>query len=485
LIAVYAACLAECKLKGVRLGIDFTAKIGLNKANASEQRTTDMSLYRQLQLRAQEHRPIRLGVIGAGKFGTMFLAQALRLPGVHVVGVADLNIDQAKSNLKLAGWPEDQYSAGSLDAAMQSGATFICEDSGTLIKSPVIEIIVECTGNPVVAVGHLTAAFSAGKHVISATVEADALCGAALARAARQAGVIYSMAFGDQPALVCELVDWARTCGFEVAAAGRGHKWRPEFRHSTPDTIWENWGLTPEQAKRGRLNPKMFNSFLDGTKPAIESAAIANACGLSVPSGGLAYPSGSIDDLPNLMRPKSDGGILERAGMVEVLNSLTENGEPIDYDIRMGVWVCVNAVTEYQKHCLEEYKVKTDDSGRYMCAYKRWHLIGLELGMSVASVGLRGEATGVAEEFRADVVAVAKRDLARGETLDGEGGFTVAGQLRPSAISVPMRALPLGLAGGVNLIRAVKMDQILTYDDVVLDENAKAVQMRREVEGML
>lgn len=444
-----------------------------------------MSLYRQLQARSEEQRPIRVGLVGAGKFGTMFLAQTARLPGIHVIGIADLNVAQAKSNLALAEWPAERYEAASLDAALQSGATYVGDDASHLIAHPAIEIIIECTGNPVVAVGHLTAAFAAGKHVISATVEADALCGAALSKAARNAGVIYSMAFGDQPALVCDLVDWARTCGFEVASAGRGHKWKPEFRHSTPDTIWDNWGLTQEQATRGRLNPKMFNSFLDGTKPAIESSAIANACGLSVPSEGLAYPPGSIDDLPNLMRPRSEGGVLEGPGMVEVLNSLDETGSPIDYDIRMGVWVCINAVTEYQKNCLEEYKVKTDDSGRYMCAYKRWHLIGLELGMSVANVGLRGEATGVAEEFRADVVAVSKRDLNAGEMLDGEGGYTVAGQLRPSSVSVPMGALPLGLAGGIKLRRDVKIDQILTYDDVELDESLIALKLRRDVEGMV
>ncbi len=443
-----------------------------------------MSLFHQLQLREQNAQPIRVGVIGAGKFGTMFLAQALRLPGVHVVGIADLNPEQARSNLRLAHWPDDRFGAGSVAAAIQSGATFVCDEAAMLIAAPEIDIIVECTGNPVVAVTHLTAAFAAGKHVISATVEADALCGAALARAARQAGVIYSMAFGDQPALVCDLVDWARTCGFEVAAAGRGHKWRPEYRHSTPDTVWDHWGLTAEQAERGRLNPKMFNSFLDGTKPAIESSAIANACGLSVPAAGLAFPSGSIDDLPNLMRPEAEGGVLEGPGMVEVLNSLDADGAPIDYDIRMGVWVCVQAVTEYQKTCFEEYKVTTDDSGRYMCAYKRWHLIGLELGLSVASVGIRGEATGVADAFRADVVAVAKRDLDAGERLDGEGGYTVAGQLRPSTVSVPMRALPLGLAGDITLTRPVAADQILTYDDVQLDEGLAAVRLRREVEAM-
>lgn len=443
-----------------------------------------MSLYRQLQIRAQERRPIRVGVIGAGKFGTMFLGQAIRLPGVHIVGIADLSVAGARSNLHLAEWSPEQYGAGSLEEARRTGATCVLEDSAALIADPMIEIIVECTGNPMVAVEHLIAAFRAGKHVISATVEADTLCGAALAREARDNGVIYSMAYGDQPAMVCDLVDWARTCGFEVTAAGRGHKWRPTYRHSTPDTVWDHWGLTREQAERGRLNPKMFNSFLDGTKPAIESAAIANACSLSAPASGLAYPSGSIDDLPNLMRPIADGGVLEGAGMVEVLNSLDPDGNQIEYDIRMGVWVCVRGVTEYQRHCFEEYKVKTDESGHYICAYKRWHLIGLELGMSVANVGLRGEATGTAETFRADVVTVAKRDLDAGAQLDGEGGYTVAGQLRPSTVSVPMRALPLGLTGGVRLLRPVKADTILTYDDVELDETLTAVRLRREVEKM-
>lgn len=442
-----------------------------------------MSLYRQLLQRAEEARPIRVGVIGAGKFGTMFLAQVLRLPGIHVVGVADLDVSRAKSNLALAEWPEDQYSASSLDAAYQSGTTFVTDAAAHLIDAPMIDIIIDCTGHPVIAVGHHLAAFAAGKHVISATVEADALCGAALAREARRAGVVYSMAFGDQPALVCDLVDWARTCGFEVAAAGRGHKWHPDYRFATPDTVWNHWGLTPEQAERGRLNPKMFTSFLDGTKPAIESSAIANACGLDAPANGLIYPSGSIDDLPNQMRPRSEGGVLDGNGMVEVQNCLTEDGEQIGYDIRMGVFVCVKAVTGYQKNCFEEYKVRTDDSGRYMCAYKRWHLIGLELGMSVANVGLRGEATGVADEFRADVVAVAKRDLAVGESLDGEGGYTVAGQLRPSAISVPMKALPLGLATNIRVVRPVARDTILTYDDVEIDGTQPAVRLRREIEA--
>ena len=444
-----------------------------------------MSLHAQLLARKARNNPIRVGVIGAGKFGSMFLSQAVRIPGVHVVGIADLNVAQAKSNLANVHWTAEQYGAASLDAALRDGNTHVGDSFEALVAHPAIELIVEATGNPIVAAEHLLAAFAARKHVISATVELDSFCGLAIANAAQRAGVIYSMAYGDQPAMTCELVDWARTCGFEVAAAGRGHKWRPDFRLSTPDTIWDNWGLTREQAERGRLNPKMFNSFLDGTKPAIESAAIANACGLDVPSQGLTYPLGSIDDIPFLMRPKAVGGQLEHSGMVEVVNGLKPDGSEYEHNIRMGVFVVVEAVTDYQRKCLEEYKVRTDDTGRFMCLYKQWHLIGLELGMSVANVGLRGEATGIAREFRGDVVAVAKRDLAIGEVLDGEGGYTVAGQLRPARDSVPMKALPLGLSGGVRMLRPVKADTILTYDDVTLDENLAAVKLRREVERLI
>lgn len=441
-----------------------------------------MSLFKQLQQRHADGRPLRVGVVGAGKFGTMFLAQTRRLPGIHVVAVADLSPATARANLELAEWPAEQYAAASLEAAADGGTTHVGEDAPALIGSPHVDIVVECTGNPLAAVDHLLAAFAAGKHAISATVEADAVCGAVLASRARQSGVVYSMAYGDQPAMVCDLVDWARTCGFEVAAAGRGHKWKPEYRFSTPDTVWDHWGVDRQQAERGRLNPKMFNSFLDGSKPAIESAAIANACGLSAPRDGLAYPAGSITDIPALMRPHCEGGVLERAGMVEVVSSLRPDGTEIDDNIRMGVWVCVRADTDYLRNCFSEYKVTTDESGRFFCLYKRWHLIGLELGLSVASVGLRGEATGTATGFRADVVSVAKRDLAAGEVLDGEGGYCVAGQLRPADRSVAMDALPLGLTGGVSVRRPVAKDTVLTYNDVTLDESQNAVQLRRQQE---
>ena len=442
-----------------------------------------MSLHRQLQQRAAQGRPIRIGLIGAGKFGSMYLAQVPNTPGVHLVGIADLSPEAACSNLARVGWQPQRVQAASLDAALRDGNTHVSDDWAALVRHPAIEVIVECTGNPIAAVDHCLEAFAQGKHVVNVTVEADAFCGPLLARKAAAAGVIYSLAFGDQPALICDLVDWARTCGFPVVAAGRGHKWLPHFAQSTPETVWGYYGLTPEQAVRGGLNPKMFNSFLDGSKPSIESAAVANATGLAVPSNGLLYPPASVEDIPFVTRPQSEGGVLEHKGMVEVISSLEADGRAIPYDIRMGVWVTVEGETDYVRHCFEEYNAHTDPSGRYFTLYKRWHLIGLEVGYSVASIAFRHEATGVAQGWNADVVATAKRDLAPGEMLDGEGGYTVWGKLLPAQRSMQMGGLPLGLAHQVKLLRPVKQGQSLTWDDVAMDRSTRAYRLRREMEA--
>jgi predicted homoserine dehydrogenase-like protein len=443
-----------------------------------------MNLYAKLQQRAAEGRPVRIGLIGAGKFGSMYLAQVPRTPGVHLVGIADLSPAAAQTNLARVGWEPARAQAGSLDEALKTGATHVGDDWQALVRHPAIDVIVECTGNPIAAVDHCLAAFDNRKHVVNVTVEADAFCGALLAHKAADAGVVYSMAFGDQPALICDLVDWARTCGFPVVAAGRGHKWLPHFCESTPETVWGHYGLTPEQAARGGLNPKMFNSFLDGSKPSIESTAVSNATGLAVPSNGLLYPPASVEDIPYVTRPKSEGGVLEKKGMVEVISSLEPDGRKIPYDIRMGVWVTVEAETEYIKNCFEEYNAHTDPSGRYFTLYKRWHLIGLEVGVSVASVALRGEPTGVATGWNADVVATAKRDLNPGEMLDGEGGYTVWGKLLPASTSAAMGGLPLGLAHGVKVIRPVKKGQSLSWADVAMDTTTHAYRTRRAMEEM-
>ncbi|HEX5611605.1 MAG TPA: Gfo/Idh/MocA family oxidoreductase, partial [Burkholderiales bacterium] len=380
-----------------------------------------MNLHRLLLEREAQGKPLRVGLIGAGKFAAMYLAQVPKTPGVHLAGIADLSPANARTNLERIGWPGEAHGARSLDAALKERRTHLGEDWQALVAHPAIDIVVEATGHPIAAVEHALAAFRHGKHVVMVTVEADAFCGPMLARKAHEAGVVYSLAYGDQPALICDLVDWARAAGFSVVAAGRGHKWLPHFAQSTPDTVWGYYGLTPEQARIGGLNPKMFNSFLDGSKPAIEMSAVCNATGLTPAPGGLTYPPCPIDELPAVMRPREEGGVLHHKGQVEVASSLAQDGTPIDYDIRFGVFVVFEGETEYIRRCFEEYGVKTDPSGRYASLYKRWHLIGLELGISIASVGLRKESTGCATGWRADAVAIAKRDLKAGRILDGEG----------------------------------------------------------------
>jgi predicted homoserine dehydrogenase-like protein len=444
-----------------------------------------MNLYSKMQERAENDNPIRVALIGAGKFGSMFLSQVRKIGGIHLIGVADLSPDNAKSNMEFVGWSSEQFSAPSLDRAAQTKATHVGDDWQALVAHPAVDIVIECTGAPVAAIEHILAAFNNGKNVINVTVEADAFCGFALAAKAKEAGVIYSMAYGDQPALTCDLVDWARACGFNVVAAGRGHKWLPEYRKSTPETIWDHWGISQEVAERGRLNPKMFNSFLDGSKPAIESSAIANATGLDVPADGLQFPVGGAEELATIMRPKSDGGCLDHKGMVEVASSLTREGVPVPYDIRQGVWVVFEGETQYLRNCFQEYNVLTDESGRYTSLYKRWHLIGLELPISVASVALRGEPTGVVKAFNGDVVAIAKRDMAAGEILDGEGGYTVTGGLRPGKASVAAGYLPLGLAHNVKLKTSIADGTIITFGDVDIDETTTAFKLRKWMEGIV
>jgi predicted homoserine dehydrogenase-like protein len=443
-----------------------------------------MSLYAGLQKRAAEGRPLRVGLIGAGKFGAMYLAQVPKTPGVHLAAIADLSPASAIVNLQRVGWAPERFAARSLDDALRHGTTHVGEDWRALIAHPAIDIVVECTGNPIAAVEHCLEAFRQRKNVVNVTVEADAFCGPLLSRKAAEAGVVYSLAFGDQPALICDLVDWARAAGFGVVAAGRGHKWLPHFAQSTPETVWGHYGLTPEQAQTGGLNPKMFNSFLDGSKPSIESTAVCNATGLAAPPDGLTYPPASIDDIPSICRPRAEGGVLHQKGQVEVISSLERDGRPIGYDIRFGVFVVFEGDTEYIRNCFKEYMVRTDPSGRYACLYKRWHLIGLEVGISVASVGLRGEATGAAACFNADVVATAKRDLAAGELLDGEGGYTVWGKLLPASTSLALGGLPLGLAHNVKLTRAVRQGESLLWSDVTIDDTLPAYKTRREMETL-
>jgi predicted homoserine dehydrogenase-like protein len=248
-----------------------------------------MNLASLLQKRAAEAGPVRVGIIGAGKFGSMMLAQARHIAGYHVVGVADLNVAKARESLQRVGWEEDQYSAKTLGEAYKTGKTCIVDNAAALTEFEGIECVIEATGHPIFGVRHALLAIDHGKHVVMVNVEADVMCGPLLAARAKAKGVVYSMAYGDQPAFMCELIDWVRSCGFELTAAGKGMNFEPRYRYSTPDTVWGYFGWTEAEVKAGDFNAQMYNSFTDGTKAAIEMAAVANGTGLDCPDAGLAF----------------------------------------------------------------------------------------------------------------------------------------------------------------------------------------------------
>ncbi|KMO37925.1 NAD(P)H-dependent oxidoreductase [Methylobacterium aquaticum] len=441
-----------------------------------------MSLYHTLAARAQAGNPVRIGVIGAGKFGSMFLSQAPRTPGLHVVGIADLDPQRARAALDRVGWPAERYEAKSVAEAMRQGTTVLTDDAEGLIAADGIEVIVEATGHPGAGIRHALACCRHRRHIVMVNVEADALAGPLIARRAAEAGIVYSFAYGDQPALIAEIVDWARTAGFRVVCAGKGTKYLPVYHASTPDTVWGHYGFSPEQVAGGDFNPQMFNSFLDGTKSALEMAAVANACDLTPPPAGLAFPACGVDDLPTLLKPRSAGGILPVDGTVEVVSSLERDGRPVFRDLRWGVYATFEAPSDYVRKCFAEYGLKTDPSGRYSAMYKPYHLIGLELGLSVASIAVRGEPTGTTRGFSGDVVATAKRDLKAGERLDGEGGYTVYGRLMPASDSLKAGGLPIGLAHGLTLTRPVAAGTPVSWDDVSYSADDPAIRFRREME---
>ncbi|KAK5074237.1 hypothetical protein LTR64_006618 [Lithohypha guttulata] len=445
------------------------------------------SLSTKLAALEAQGKSIQIGLIGAGKFGSMFVSQCHGTAGMRLAAIADLDPKRASAALTRTGFPEskcDNTLSLSIEEGIKQGKTAITTDSAAMIATPGIDVVLEVTGNPAAGVRHALLCCEHKKHIVMVNVEADVLAGPYLARKAAEAGIIYSMAYGDQPALISELVDWARTAGFTVVCAGKGTKHLPQFHYSTPATVWDYYGFTKEQLATGDFNKQMFNSFLDGTKSALEMAAVANACDLDPPTDGLKFPPCDTHDLPSVLRPRKDGGQLEKKGMVEVVSCLELDGRDVYNDIRWGVYVVIEAPGEYQRECFAQYGLKTDSSGRYAVQYKPFHLIGLELGVSVANIMCRGEPTGQTKTWKADVVATAKRDLKAGEKLDGEGGFMVYGKLFPAQRSLEIEGLPIGLAHGLVLKQDVKKDHCLSWQDVEFSEDHQAVAVRRRMEDL-
>jgi predicted homoserine dehydrogenase-like protein len=383
------------------------------------------------------------------------------------------------SSARGAGFP----TPGGRGDAIKQHTTHVTGDALGVIAHAGIEVIVEATGIPEAGIVHALKAIEHGKHIVMVNVEADALAGPLLARKARAAGVVYSLAWGDQPALICEHVDWARACGFKVVAAGKGTRYEPHYHKSNPDNVWEILDKYLNISDRKSINPKMFNSFVDGTKSGIEMTAVCNATGLAPQSDGLGFPPSTRFELAEVCKPKSAGGTLEKEGVTEVTSSVYRDGRDVPHHLALGTYVVIEGESEYARRCFGEYAMLPDRSGRYAALYRPIHMIGLELGISVASAALRNEPTGAPSGFHSDVVATAKRNLKKGEMLDGEGGFCVWGKQTVAARSLDEGYLPLGLAQNVKLKRDIAEGERLKWSDVAYDASDLAVKVRREMEA--
>ncbi len=442
-----------------------------------------MNLHRMLLERHSAGKPVTVGLIGAGKFGTMFMSQVRSTDGMHLVGVADLNTARARSQLAAGCWPAEQYGARTIDDAIKTGRTVVTDNADELIAHPGIEVIIEATGDPRAGIRFALKAIENGKHIVMVNVEADAVAGPLLARKAKQAGVVYSLAWGDQPALIADHVDWARTAGFKIVAAGKGTRYHPTYHQSTPDTVWDILDKYMKIKDRNSINPKMFNSFVDGTKSGIEMTAVCNATGLHAQAEGLTFPPASRFEHAEICKPKADGGVLERKGVTEVTSSVYRDGTDVPNSLVMGTYVVFESDSAYSEECFREYSMLPDKSGKYASLYRPIHMIGLELGVSVASAALRHEPTGAPIIFNSDVVATAKRKLKAGEMLDGEGGFCVWGKQTPAERSLAEGYLPLGLAHHVKLKNDIAEGSRIKWSDVEYDTGDLAVKTRREMEA--
>ena len=401
------------------------------------------------------HKNIKIAFIGCGKFISMFLSQYNQLKKIEIDTIVDLKIDQAKNNCLKSGLSKETISKINFVTSLEEA---IDRD---------IEIFIEATGNPIAGTVHAAKIIRKKRHVILVNVEADVTCGKYLSDLAKENNVICSMAYGDQPSLIVEQVEWARLNGFYVTCAGKGTKYHPTFEYSTPDTVWDHYGLTKEKAEiESGMNPKMFNSFTCGDKSAIEMAAVSNATNLKCPNNGLTFPSVGVYDIAKQLIPKSEGGLIDYEGQVEVISSIDRNKKDILNDLRWGVYIVIKAQNQYVKNCFNDYGMVTDSSGTYSAIWRPYHYIGLELAQSMYSIALDGKATGYTKHYNADVASYAKKDLKAGEILDGEGGFCARGKLVTSKKSKNQKILPLGLSDGAIMKRDISKDKVISLNDV-------------------
>jgi predicted homoserine dehydrogenase-like protein len=423
-----------------------------------------MSYRDRLQQRLEETgRPLRVGLVGAGQMGRGFAAQLLRMPGISLSAVLDVQRERAEDALGQAGIkPADATSLENAVKAIEEGGSVALGGIDELGGLP-LDIVVEATGVPDVGARTAVDALAAGMGFATLNVESDVTIGRYLALLAQSSTGIYSVCRGDEPVETKILVDYARDLSFEVICAGKG-KNNPLDTRATPDT------LTAEATRKG-MNPKMLCSFVDGSKAMIEMAALANTTGLGVSKRGMHGPPSTVPTLHQTFALKEDGGVLEKPGVVDYCTG----------PVAPGVFVVIRT-EDPQVHHEMTYLQMGD--GPYFALYRPYHLASIEAPLTVYEMALDHRASLTSEYWTAEVGAETKRDIKAGEKIDGIGGYTVRGMIDDPTDFVRDNAVPLGVLAGATVTRDVPVGHLLTYDDVELLEDSAIVRMRRIQESM-
>ena len=425
--------------------------------------------------------PINVGLVGCGRFGSMAASQIFRTNGMRLSLVCDINTQSAVKNLANAGIPNDLLNDITLKSPSPQNSNTpyidITDDFSNLLQAN-LDVIVESTGNPEVGAYNAFKAIESEKHLIMVNVEADVLVGPILNKLAHSKNVVYSLAFGDQPALIEELYDWALSTGFEVVTAGKGTKYLPEYRKAKPNDAYRRYGYSQNEFKNNKLNPKMYNSFLDGTKSAVEMCSVANMTGMIPDIPGMHFPPASIDDIPSILIPKTDGGILSKSNVVEVISCLNRDGSEISNSLRWGVFIVITTDSKYLRSCIKEYGVPTDSTGKYAVMWRPYHFVGMETPISIAKAHLYKEATGSPQNQTCEVVAKAKNNLFVKEVLEGEGGNNIYGVIVEQKYAADNNLLPIGLCDKAKLIKSVNDDDFIRMDEVELNSSSFAANLR-------
>ncbi len=438
-------------------------------------RTPNLKLTGQLPLDLEARaealgRPIRVGLIGSGEMGTDIVTQCDQMKGITVAAIAEVRPEAAEKALKIAGRGDGSHrnanTQSAFDAALEHGKTAITEDAQLVCRSPNIDVVIDATGKPGVGAAIGLTAMEHGKHLVMMNVEADVTIGAYLMREAKRLGVVYTLGAGDEPSSCIELINFAKSLGYPIVAAGKG-KNNPLNIEATPDAYLE-------EATRRNMNPRMLVEFVDGSKTMVEMAAISNATGLVPDRPGMHGPAATLEELASVLCPKADGGLLSRTGVV-------------DYSIGKGVAPGVFVITKPPHERITERMIDLKmGKGPYFKFVRPYHLTSLEVPLSCARAVLYHSADMVPLDVpTSEVCAVAKKDLAAGEKLDAIGEYTYRAWIMTRGEAAAAKAWPCGLLENGKATKAIKKGELLTSVNCAVDTGEKIFELRQRQDAML